>query len=103
MRRAILAAMSLAFLALGTWSYYFASGEEAAFGASSLRAALLAGLAYLAYPQLEAAPRWLIAAILGSVVVVRFRPRLLWGVVPLLFVMWLLRPRPRGPADSRRK
>ncbi len=51
---------------------------------------------WFAYPQVQHVPRWL--AISGGVltVLVILRPKLLLLAIPLLAVLWLLRPRTPG-------
>lgn len=53
---------------------------------------------WLAFPQLEKLPAWLAVAIgVGAIVVAVYR-KLALIIIPLLFVIWLIRPR-----DHRKK
>ena len=77
--------------------------DEAISGAC-LRVGLMMGVWWFAYPQVQKVPRWL--AITGGVLVflVILRPKLIVLAIPLVIVLWLLRPRvPRGESAERRR
>ena len=58
-----------------------------------LRPAIVMGLLWLALPQLSQVPRWLMISAVVSAMIVMWRPRLLYAVVPIVAVLWFLRPR----------
>jgi hypothetical protein len=67
-------------------------GEEAVAG-TCLRIGAVLALLWLAMPQLREVPAWMLgAAGLALLVVLRW-PKALWALLPLAFVLWLLRPR----------
>ncbi len=75
--------------------------DEAVWG-GCLRMGVMLGIWWFAYPQVSRVPRWL--AVIGgiSIVVVVLRPKLVLFAVPILIVLWLLRPRtPSKPRVAR--
>ena len=54
-------------------------------------------LVWLAQPQLARMPRWLLAIILGVLLLVMWRPKILLAALPAFFLLWLLRPRDPAP------
>lgn len=75
--------------------------DEAISGAC-LRVGLMMSVWWFAYPQVKNVPRWL--AVTGGVMLflVILRPKLLILAIPVLIVLWLMRPRvPRGESASR--
>ncbi|MBP5621709.1 MAG: hypothetical protein J6X44_06820 [Thermoguttaceae bacterium] len=56
-------------------------------------------LLWLAWPELEALPRWMLYAVPICVGVCAWRPQYLFIVVPATFIFLLLRP----PAKKRKK
>jgi hypothetical protein len=67
----------------------------------ALRVGVLMGVWWLAYPQLGRLPRWLAATLAVALLVVLRWPKLLLLAIPLVVVLWLLRP--RVPRDSFRE
>jgi hypothetical protein len=57
------------------------------------RPGLVMGLLWLALPQLVQLPRWMMISLLVSGLLVMWRPRVVLLALPLLAVMWFLRPR----------
>jgi hypothetical protein len=67
-----------------------------------LRVGVMMAIWWFAYPQVQRVPRWL--GIAGGVVLVLvvLRPKLLLLAIPILIVLWLLRPRkPRSRNPTR--
>ena len=63
--------------------------------AACFRIGVVMALVWLAHPQLENMPRWLVFALCATALVVMRWPRLLVLALPVAVVLWLLRPRPR--------
>jgi hypothetical protein len=83
----------------------FARGamDDAVWGAC-LRVGLMMALWWFAFPQVKNVPRWLAVTGGAMLFVVLLRPKLVVLAIPVLIVLWLLRPRvPRGDLASRRK
>ena len=79
-------------------------GENDAFSGACFRVALMMTLWWFAYPQVKHVPRWL--AFTGGIMafLVILRPKLVLLAIPVLIVLWLLRPRvSRGEAARRPK
>lgn len=90
MRRHVLGITAIVFLAVGVGAY--GSSQEALTG-TCLRVGAVLSLLWLAWPQLQAVPIWLVGLIGVTLLVVMRVPKLLFAVVPLAVVLWLLRPR----------
>jgi hypothetical protein len=67
---------------------------------SSIKSGLVLLAAWLAFPQLNRLPGWLWMTIVGFALAIAIRPRMViaitrvaWIFAPILFVIWLLRPR----------
>ncbi|PHS14329.1 MAG: hypothetical protein COA78_05850 [Blastopirellula sp.] len=56
---------------------------------------------WLAYPQLEKLPAWLAMAIGAGAIVVAVYRKLALIIIPLLFVIWLIRPRDHSKKKKR--
>jgi hypothetical protein len=72
-----------------------------AISGACVRVGLMMGIWWFAYPQLQNVPRWL--AVTGGLLllVVMLRPKLLIFAVPVVIVLWILRPRSLRRAVSR--
>jgi hypothetical protein len=92
MQRHLLGLSALVLLAIGAVT--FGSSDSGVSGVC-LRAGAVLATMWVAWPQLQAVPIWLIAVIGVALVVAMRHPKLLLAVVPLAIVLWLLRPRPR--------
>lgn len=64
---------------------------------SLLKVGLVMGAVWLAYPQLAMLPIWLATIGVGSVLAVLLFKKAAIFVIPLLIIIWLLRPRPPKP------
>lgn len=64
-----------------------------AFSGACVRVGVMMGIWWFAYPQVQNVPRWL--AVTGGLLllVVMLRPKLLIFAVPIVIVLWILRPR----------
>ncbi len=79
-------------------------GVDEAISGACLRVGLMTALWWFSYPQVKNVPRWL--AVTGGIMafLVILRPKLLLLAIPMLIVLWLLRPRvPRGDSTRHRK
>src|SRR5688572_20622930 len=74
--------------------------EEAVWG-GCIRMGVMLGIWWFAYPQVQHVPRWL--AITGgiTIIVVVLRPKLVLFAIPILIVLWFLRPRTPGRSKVR--
>jgi hypothetical protein len=99
MRRHALGIIAIGLLAIGL---LWPDDAGAAFAGACLRVAPVLALLWLAWPQLETLPLWLVA-VFGVVLLLVLRwPKLLWAALPLAALLWLLRPRaPRGTTERR--
>jgi hypothetical protein len=76
---------------------------DEAFWGGCVRMGVMLGIWWFAYPQVQHVPRWL--AVTGgiTILVVALRPKLVFYAIPILIVLWFLRPRTpgrrRAPAD----
>jgi hypothetical protein len=85
-------------LALRVWFPSDVSMAEAC-----VRPAIVMGLLWLAMPQLSELPRWMVWAVVIAGLVALWRPKALLLLVPVMAVLWLLRPRNRREAEGRRR
>ena len=60
---------------------------------STVRIGLVLFAVWLAYPQLSRVPTWMFRAVLAASLIVAWRPKLALLAIPLLVVIWILRPR----------
>lgn len=99
MRRVILGILAVVFVAGGASLYFFDQAEETMPGASGvlLRVGAVLGAFWLAYPQLSSIPWWFVQAALVAALLVAFRPKAALVVLPILAVLWIIRPKKRGP------
>jgi hypothetical protein len=66
--------------------------QQALLGACLKIGSVMAAL-WLAHPQLQRLPAWLATAAVITAVIAALRPRILFVAVPVLFAVWLLKPR----------
>lgn len=104
MRRTILGILAIAFAVGGLLMLTIGPPGESylMMGSSGLRIGLVLGAFWLAYPQLSYVPWWFVQALLVGALVIAIRPRVAFIVLPLLVVVWLIRPRKR-PQEPPRK
>jgi hypothetical protein len=105
MRRHIIGILALLLLAFGLWQL-FADRSSSALefvGNSSIRIGLVLGALWLAFPSvkrlarfIESLPTWFFYSSLGALFAAGLirHPAAVLLIVPILFVMWLLRPPP---------
>jgi hypothetical protein len=117
-RRHLLGISGLVLMIVGAAGWVMEpTGAAAAFGQGVLlKVGIVLGLFWLAYPQVVRFPRWLAGAIFMTGIALAVRPRAVAALaraslllVPILPIVWLLRPRPHvrrtaqrprtGPAD----
>jgi hypothetical protein len=86
-------------ISLSIWPLESANGVF--WQGSSIKSGLTLLAAWLAFPQLQKLPGWILTSIIVFALAVAIRPRfvlaltrLAWVFVPILFLIWLLRPRP---------
>jgi hypothetical protein len=92
MHRPTIGLIAVVLLVVGMATY---NQQDQTLPSAALRVGLVMAILWFAYPQLASVPRWLaIVGVVGLVVVARW-PRLLVFALPVAFVLWLLRPRPR--------
>lgn len=92
-----LIAIALLLFSIGAHGYV----DESLTG-STLRVGMLMAVWWFAYPQLNRVPRWLAWTLGVMLVVVMIRPKLILAAVPVLIVLWFLRPRAgRGGSKPR--
>jgi hypothetical protein len=80
--------------ALGLWLWPQGSAQEALLGAL-VRVGLLMGAWWLAYPEVERMPPWLLVAIPLLLIVVAYRPKWFLILLPIVIALAVLRPRPQ--------
>lgn len=64
------------------------------------RVGAVVGALWLAHPQLLMLPKWLLATLLGTMLIVSWRPKVLLIAIPIVIAIALLRPR-RGKSIRR--
>lgn len=99
-RRHALGGLAIVLVAVAFWLQLFPSNNPAGkeFEAACLRMGLLAGVIWLAFPQVSRAPPWLWLAIFVVFIVLAVRPRaviLLVYLIPVFWALWFLAPRPK--------
>jgi hypothetical protein len=92
-------ALLLAWAALFQWPIG-SEGNEALQGAC-LRVGVVMAALWSALPQLRRVPGWLVSLVVALGLIVAVRPRLILLAVPVLLVVWLLRPRQRNRRPNR--
>lgn len=68
-----------------------------------LKVGLTFAAVWLAYPQLAKLPTWLAAITVGSVLTILIFRKAAIILIPLLIVIWFLRPKPQKTAGGRRR
>jgi hypothetical protein len=83
------------------------TGSSAFLQGSCIKSGLVLLATWLAYPQLDRLPSWLLMPLLGIILALTVRPRvtvilLRFGVIllPIFIAIWLLRPKARRRKDS---
>ncbi len=86
----------IAALLLGLSVFVQLRCPEAGIAGPLLRVGLVVGALWLAHPQLRLLPKWMIAVLLGTLLLVSWRPKILWFALPVLILLVILRPRRPG-------
>jgi len=98
--RTLLGIIALLLLVIGIATK--GQAEEAVWG-GCIRMGVMLGIWWFAYPQVQHVPRWLAVTGGVTILVVALRPKLVFYAIPILIVLWFLRPRTpgrrRAPAD----
>ena len=103
-RRHLMGAGGLLLLGAGIclWIWPLEHASGAFWHGSSIKSGLVLLAAWLAFPQLERLPSWLLTTIVVLSLAIAVRPRVVlavtriaWVFAPILLVIWLLRPRRR--------
>jgi hypothetical protein len=63
------------------------------FSGACVRVGLMLGIWWFAYPQVQHVPRWLGFVGGALLLLVMLRPKLILVAIPVLIVLWILRPR----------
>lgn len=74
-----------------------------AFQGALLKVGITFAAVWLAYPQLSKLPTWLAAITVGSILTMLIFRKAAIILIPLLIVIWFLRPKPLKKSAARRK
>lgn len=91
-RRLLLGLIAVSLLATGVTLCIV--DRNNAFGGPCIKVGLVSLAACIAYRDVERVPVWMLGALLLSVAIIAWRPRMVVIVVPALLALWFLRPRP---------
>ena len=115
MRRHIIGILALLLLALGLGQLFWLGSDSvnlAFLGNSGIRIGFVLGALWLAFPQVKrlaafinAMPSWLFYMAIGSLFAASLikSPVALLLIVPVLFLMWLLKPPPQAKRAAKSK
>jgi hypothetical protein len=94
MRRHILGILAMAFLLAAAALWFSApGGQYPLLEGMAWRVGALLAVWWLAYPDLDRLPGWLLLALPAMVLLVLYRPKVILLLIPALIVLALLRPR----------
>jgi len=93
MHRPSVGAIAAVLLLAGAW-FYWSSGGESQLGPACWRVAAVMGALWLAHPQVSRLPRWYVGCLAGGLFLVFWRAKLILAALPVLALLWFLRPRP---------
>jgi hypothetical protein len=94
MRRHLVGIVSLLLLLGATVAWFStAAGQYAELEAMAWRVGAFLAVCWLAYPDVDRLPGWLLAALPIFVVAIAVRPRLVLLAIPALIVLALIKPR----------
>jgi hypothetical protein len=94
MRRHILGLLAMAFLLGAAASWLWSPAEKyALLQGVACRVGIFLSVWWLAYPDVDRLPGWLLLALPALLAVVVFRPKVMLLVIPALIVLAVLRPR----------
>jgi hypothetical protein len=77
-------------------------GHQPMLSGACLRVGLVLGALWLAHPQLSRLPSWMFGVGAALAVVVALRPKLILLAVPLVVVLWLVKPRASRRNNTQR-
>jgi len=105
MRRHALGVLAFVMLAAGGAMYVWPPSDAAvnSLNGVCVRVGLVFMALWLALPQISRFPPWLYGTTLVGVIIVVRYPRLIVAVVPILFLLWMIKPKPRPNTASKRK
>jgi hypothetical protein len=96
------AGLLLLITGIALWIWPVEGANATFWHGSSIKSGLVLLAAWLAFPQLQHLPGWILTWIVVLALAVAVRPRIVlaltrvaWVFVPILVVIWLLRPRPK--------
>ena len=104
-RRHLVGLSGMGLLAVGIYFYIFppTTGSVEFLQGSCVKSGLILVVTWLAFPQLDRLPVWLFVAIVGGLLAVAVRPRVVLAMmryavifVPILVMIWFLRPKRRS-------
>ena len=101
-KRSQIGLISLTTLLVSGGIWLFAE-DQAYYGpiqAALLRIGLVLGAVWIGYPQISKLPIWLATIGIGSILAVLLFKKAAIIVIPLLILIWLLRPRPSKKRNS---
>ncbi|MEW4451455.1 hypothetical protein AB1L30_02105 [Bremerella sp. JC817] len=87
-------------LAGGMWLLGGETSNLGPFQAALLRIGVVMAVVWLAFPQISKLPIWLATIGIGSVLAILVLKKAAIIVIPLLILIWFLRPRPAKQANS---
>lgn len=105
MRRNALGVIALSLVCVGIyyWIWPPGSSELEFLHGSCIKSGTVLIALWLAYPQLERLPTWLFIPCLVVPVIIAIRPRLALILIPILAVLWIIRPRHVTPKSNSRQ
>lgn len=83
------------------WLFGGDDGNLIAAQAAMVKVGLVLGAVWLAFPQLAMLPVWLATFGVGTVLAVLLFKKAAIFLIPLLVIIWLLRPRPPKPPKKK--
>lgn len=83
------------------WLFAGDDGNLLAAQAAMVKVGLVLGAVWLAFPQLAMLPVWLASFGVGTVLAVLLFKKAAIFLIPLLVIIWLLRPRPPKPPKKK--
>ena len=104
LRRHLMGVAGLLLLGSGIcfWIWPVEGASATFWQGSSIKSGLVLLATWLAFPQLERLPGWVVTSVVVFALAVAVRPRVVlvlvrvaWIFVPILFLIWILRPRVR--------
>jgi hypothetical protein len=98
--RAAVGLFAVALLAFGILGRNLSDESLVAAAGASLRVGIVMAIWWLAYPQAQRLPLWLVVASAAGLFIVLRWPKALLIIIPLLAILWFLGPRARRSVDD---